>query len=91
MRLATTIIATHLAVAAVAWVNGYLCRVWLERRHRELDHLWSDTVEFDIVDLIEPDPPYDWATRLDSGVADPPSSWPGVITYTGHPPNGSVA
>lgn len=87
MRTVGALLVTHIAVACIAWANGYLYRVWLEHHSREHDQLRTNTV--DIIDLVEPAPPYDWAARLDSGVGDPPGSWPAVVTFSG--PNGGLS
>lgn len=77
---ALAIIASYFLVAAIGWTYGYICRVWIERRARELDSR-EPVPMCDIIDLAEPAAPYDWAVRLDSGVGDPPGSWPAVITF----------
>jgi hypothetical protein len=82
-RTLAALLATHTAVAMAAWVHGWIVGRLLARRSQEIDELFETTSDDgDFLDLAEPAPPYDWATRLDSGVGDPPSSWPAVITFT---------
>lgn len=83
-RAFAVLLATHTAVAMVAWTHGWIVGRLLARRSHEIDELFDPTRgDGDFVDLAEPAPAYDWATRLDSGVGDPPGSWPAIITYSG--------
>lgn len=88
IRLAGAAFFTHAAVACFAWINGYLARVHLERRNRELDLLFEASPDFDLVDLVDVQP-YDWAVD-DSGLSGPTEGvfeWPrGVIVRRPYPP-----
>jgi hypothetical protein len=82
-RSTVAIAASYTFVASVAWTYGYICRVWLERRTREVDDLDSEP-HYDLIDLVDR-PPYDWQNEA-SGVADL-FEWPGGITITtNYPP-----
>lgn len=61
-RLLAVLLVTHMTTAAVAWLNGWLVGRFLERRQWEayalFDALDQDFADF--VDLVEPEPAYDW-------------------------------
>lgn len=56
---AVAVLWSYIAVAAIAWTYGYVCRVWIERRTREGEALFArPDIE---VDLRHIDDAYDWA------------------------------
>lgn len=60
-RTFTALLAGHTLVASMAWATGYIAGRLSERRcHELLD--WRQPVSVcDIIDLVGPPGPYDWA------------------------------
>lgn len=88
-RFFFALLVSHGTVALVAWACGWVAGRLSGRRDADLG--WRRPIPVcDLADLVEPEPAYDWAA-LNSGLADPPSSWPAVITATGNKPTGRLA